>query len=210
MDRKRLVDAAILLIAALVYLALVSPVSVVKLAAASAGPVYLSGEEGAIGLIIKLPWEAKAASSILDTLESAGVPACFAVTAETARAAPKLVYDIAARGHTTALLYDGEPVGGALERLSAVTGERPAFLIAGRDLPVNEEREAGRLGLTIIVPTVELPAGASWNGIGRTSLNGGTVAAEPTEAFAAQLPFFLEKIKNMGLDIVSIHKMLYN
>ena len=210
------INAAILLIAALVYISLLSPFSVIRAAGASAAPAFRSSDEGRIGLVIRLSWEAEAIGGILDALEAAGKKVTFAVTPELARQAPSLVSAVSRAGHEVALLASSkEELTEGAELLSRVTGESVKTCVAEVGSASALAAAAYHRGMKLVVPTSDLDTvrGASYDieaRIASAAQPGGFIACDPTGAFLSALPFLLESIKNMGLDIAPLYKMLYN
>ena len=209
-------NAAILLTAALMYVALLSPFSVIRASGAAAAPVYRSADEGRLGLVLRLSWHAGALDGILDELEAAGEYVTFAVTPELARQAPSLVSAISRAGHEIALLASSkEEIGEGEELLSRVTGERILTCVTDLDSASALASAASSAGMKLIVPTSDLDTGRGASSdieerISSAAQPGGFIACDPTGAFLSALPFLLESIKNMGLDIAPLYKMLYN
>lgn len=210
-------NAAILLTAALMYVALLSPFSVIRASGAAAAPVYRSADEGRTGLVIRLSWDAGALNDIRQKLAGAGVRTTFAVTPAHAEKDPSEVAGLYYEGHEIVLLIDDEStdIGSAVDLLERITGERPRAAVADDLIARKIAAEARKHGLRIAVPTVDLDAarGSAEEITARfcsISPEGAFCACDPTAQFADALPDLLEKIKNMGLDIAPLHKMLYN
>ena len=208
------INAVILLIASLMYLALLSPFSVTR-AANAAMPVYRSSGDEQTSIIIRLSWDSKAVDNILSILKEAGEKAAFAVTEELASGSPSLISKIARSGHEVSLLASsGEDLEKACGLLERITGRRQTFVVTDSKGAQSLVSCAKELSLAVIVPSVEFDAAsmrrAERGGLAQTALKGCFIAVDPTADVSAELPFFIESIKNMGLHIVSIHKMLYN
>lgn len=219
------VDAAILAIAAAVYAALISPVSVMTLAQNRRSPVMICASDNEVSLQIAVSWDAAAMGGILDSLSDAGVSATFAVSGELAKNDPELIKRIVDSGHEIATLgfspgTDGdadfveEDVRASLDAIERACGVLPELYCCGTRDPEVSARAGARLGLTTVSCTVDLDCGRGDAGelIGRASSvrSGSIIALSPTGSLEKALPFLIEKIKNMGFDIVPTHKMLYN
>ena len=211
------INAAILLLAAFVYIALLSPLGVIRAAGSSAAPVFRTADEGRTGLVIRLSWDAGALNDIRQKLAGAGVRTTFAVSPALAEKDPSEVAELYYEGHEIVLLIDDEStdIGSAVDLLERITGERPRAAVADDLIARKIATEARKHGLRIAVPTVDLDAarGSAEEITARfcsISPEGAFCACDPTAQFADALPDLLEKIKNMGLDIAPLHKMLYN
>ena len=219
-----IVNSLIILTAALVYAALLSPISFLHLKAGAAGAVYKGRRENSVSFRIDLVWGSSSTERILSTLDSAGVKATFALTPEIAEQYPTLISRIASKGHELALTLDTTVASnkddsiGELKRgvdlIETITGERPS-LFCSPSVPGRSEQAAASMGLTEVRETVALPSALSdklysGSAITESLSSGAVIKADPTEEFASSLPFLIDLIKNMGLDIVPIHKMLYN
>lgn len=219
------IDLALIAIAAAVCAALVSPVSVMTLSQSRRSPVMICASPDEVSLQINISWDAAALDGILTSLSDADVSATFAVSGEWAERNPELLKGIADRGHEIATLgyypnrdgpadYIEEDVRASLEAISRVIGETPAIYCCGSRRADVSARAGARLGLTTVSCTVDLDCGMGGAGeiIARASSvrAGSIIALEPTSSLEKALPFLIEKIKNMGFDIVPTHKMLYN
>ncbi|MBO4562402.1 MAG: hypothetical protein J5772_02185 [Clostridia bacterium] len=208
------VNAAVAALALAMVLLLASPYAVTNAQLSPSAPVYRTCDRGEVSLVIALSWDASALSGLLDSLDKAGVKASFAVTGELAKANPELVRLIEGNGHETLVLASGMEPASAAGAVGEASGKAPYAVFCGDRDPALVARVAKGSGLRVIAATVDL---ASAEGTFRELVNragnvsGGMIlAAEPTESLELALPEILEKIKNMGLDIVPTHKMLYN
>ena len=219
-------DAALMLIAAIVYITLVSPVSVMTMTGSTAHPIYRGREGKRIALQCAVSWNAAAMDEILDELDSRGVRITFAVSGRWAEENPGLLERMAESGHEIATMgydpaFDGrraevlEDVERSLGIIEGITGKRPELYYCGSRMADVSAGAGKRLGLTTVLCTIDLDCanGTAFEIERRMSQNvkgGYIVAAEPTRQFAEALPFLIETTKNMGFDIAQTHKMLYN
>ena len=220
------VNISILLIAAFMYIALLSPVSVVKLRQSSAYPVYRAATDDSVALIIAVPWAASSLDAILDTLEKNGQTVTFAVSGRVAESIPDALRRMSEAGHEIAVMgYEPEKDGDrdfivsdlkrAVNAIEKASGEKPLVYYCGTREPGVSASAANSLGMVTVLPTFDLDcaSGTSFDIESRLDSNvfgGCFIAASPTAQFEESLPFLLESIKNMGLHIVHTHKMLYN
>ncbi len=223
---KRIVLAAnaiILAVAALVYALLLSPVSVTALASLPYGTAYRGADKTSVGVRIPISWEAQNAERILSELEKSGVCVTFSFTPETVEEAPTLLYRVSHAGHGVELTLENSSYSGKLaeealknaaDAAERITGERPAYFHSG---PEGEPytRAAAKLGMLPVSTTYDLgsqfaSAASIEKRLASCAEPGAIITAQPTASFADALPFLIDLIKNMGLDIVPIHKMLYN
>lgn len=219
-------NIAILAIAAIVYMALVSPLSVMTIGQSRRYPVYRYSSDSAVSVIIAVSWEASAMERISDTLDSRGEHVTFAVSGEWAEQNPKELLKLYEAGHEIAVMgyrpdvdgsydfvkRDVESSMGIVER---IIGKKPVLYYCGtRDSDVSA-KAGSDLGIMTVLSTIDLDSvsGTSFDIEERAKKGlsaGSIIAAEPTAQFAKALPFLLDSIKNMGLRIVHIGKMLYN
>ena len=216
------VNAAVLALAGLVYLLLLSPASVMTVSGSRAFPVYYGGGEGA-ALLIPVSWDAASLGPILDELSENGAHAAFAVTEEWAKDFPETLRRIAKEGHELAAICgpaEGRSLDetiaqtrAALDTIEGISGLRPRFLYSA-SRSGSAAAAGNALGLISIAGTVDLDSGrgTAFEIAERVAglKDGSIVVAEPTEGFARALPIMLEKLKKLGISIVSLHKMLYN
>ncbi|MCR5807940.1 MAG: polysaccharide deacetylase family protein [Clostridiales bacterium] len=229
MDKKRKllgVNLAVLAVFALLYAALASPAGVMTMAGSVKYPVYRGASDTCVSIQCSVTWDAAALERILEILEEQGVSITFGVTADWAKAHPTLLSNMAKSGHEIAaaaapgksragygsLKAETEECALLIER---ITGERPKLLLCGSEDAEKSARAARAAGLVPVLSTLDLDCANGSAGeieSRASSISGGgcIIEAEPTESFASALPFLIEKIKNMGFDIVPTHKMLYN
>ena len=208
------VNITIAALAVFMCVALASPVAVTALKTGRAVPVYRTGDFGRLALVITVEWDASPLPDLLDALSRLGVQATFALGREFVEAEPELTRRIAAEGHGIAALWEG----GAEETVSiieSVTGSAPTAVFAEREDAPAAARACAKSGLYTVCATVGLRSGegtaADIAKRAESAAAGGVIfAAQPTRGLAEALPLIAEKIKNMGLDIVPVHKMLYN
>ncbi|MBR0136171.1 MAG: polysaccharide deacetylase family protein [Clostridia bacterium] len=220
------VNVSILLIAAFMYLALLSPIGVTELPQSRAHPVYRASSEDSVALIVAVPWEASALEGILDTLDKSGQTVTFAVSGRVAEAAPDILRRMAETGHEIATMgYAPEKDGDksfivsdlmrSVKAIEAASGEKPRFYYCGTRRAETSASAANSLGLFTVLPTIDLDCGSGTSfdiesRLVQNAFAGCIIGASPTAQFEESLPFLLESIKNMGLRIVHTHKMLYN
>lgn len=216
-------NALILLTAAAMYLLLLSPAAVFAVARGGVGAAYRGSDNHAIALRIPVIWEPSSMETILDALEKGGAKATFAFTPETVEACPTLISRISRAGHGVELTLENSEASGknakhalknAMDAVERITGERPAFFYVGAGGEANS-KSAVSLGMKPVSTTYDLSCAGSTSAIIEKRLKshvepGAIYTALPTASFAEALPFLIDLIKNMGLDIVPIHKMLYN
>lgn len=213
----------IIAIAAAVYLALVSPVSVMTAAGASNLPKYRGTDADSVSLVCAVSWKASAMEDILAALENAGERITFAVTPSLGEARPELLLTIVSRGHELALLAEngGKSAFSVSEMEEAaslfenVTGERPKLFFCASESAERNAKSAKKAGLICVVGTADLNCASGGaeeieERLSRTVSGGGVYIVSPTRALAEALPELLKIIKNSGLLIVTAHKMLYN
>lgn len=206
--------------AALVFAALLSPAAVTGLAGRTNFPFYRGSGGNGVSLVIAVAWEPAALDSLLDVLDECGAEASFAVTPDLIERTPELVRGIASRGHDVDLLWlrgapSAEQLGDTAVRLEAVTGKAPKAVLCESESAEKTAKAAQRLGMTALVGSVDLrPVGDDRVTLRKKAASfafGSCVfIAEPTPALADELADFVNSLKNMGFDIVSFHKMLYN
>ena len=223
---RRLIAAAnalILAISACVYALLVSPISVTALAAVTHGAAYRGTDRSCAAFRIPVYWEAESMDRILSELDRDGVFVTFAFTPETVGEQPTLLYRVAHAGHGVEITLENSAFTGrdapkalsdAADTVERITGERPRFFYTGAE---GERfiRAAGRLGMSPVSTTYDLGSQFASAALLEKRLAscvepGAVYPGQPTASFAEALPFLIDLIKNMGLDIVPIHKMLYN
>ena len=221
-----LIDIAIIAVAALVYAALISPVSVMTATGTRSHPFYRGRGEKRVSLQCAVSWDAAAMKDILDSLEEAQVTITFAVSGEWAERNPTLLSRMSRLGHEIATmgddpLRDGNrefviaDVEASLEKIERITGKRPETYYCGTRDPLVSAKAGSRLGLDTVMCTIDLDCarGNAFELESRLAQNigeGWIIAVQPTAQFSEALPFLIETIKNMGFDIVHTHKMLYN
>ena len=224
--RPVLTDIAIAAIAALVYAALISPISVMTFTGVRSHPLYRGVEGRQVSLQCAVSWDAAALEDIMETLGREGVSITFAVSGEWAERNPAMLSLMSEQGHEIATmgdypLRDGNrefvlaDIEASLERIESVTGARPCTYYCGTRDPQVSARAGSLLGLDTVLCTIDLDCanGTSFELEKRLSENisgGAVIAVQPTAQFSEALPFLIETIKNMGFDIVQTHKMLYN
>ena len=214
------VNAAVLAAVLIMYLTLLSPVSVMTWSGSRAHPVYYGG--GGASILIPITWDASSLDPILRVLGDNGEHAVFAVTGEWAEACEDTLARIAGEGHELAVTVKssaGEPgelkeeLASALDTVERITGVRPQLLYAPPAF-ASAASAGNALGLITVAGTLDLDCGrgSAFDIAERLEglSPGSIITAQPTAGFARALPFLIEKIKNMGIPIVSIHKMLYN
>lgn len=220
------VDTAIIAIAAALYFCLMSPAAVMTAAGSRRSPVMRCASENEVSLLFSVSWDAAALGGILDVLKDEGVKATFAVSGEWAEDNSGMLKRMREEGHEIATLgYDPFSDGGAaflkddLERslnaISRAAGEVPVIYCCGTRSADASARAGAKAGLTTVIPTVDLDCGGSAAGeilkkVGSAASGGSIIGLQPTRSLEEALPFLIEKIKNMGFDIVPTHKMLYN
>lgn len=227
MSRKSIgavkVNAAIILIAAFFYAALISPFSVMT-ASAAFGPIrrFRSGT----ALMIEVSWDASAMEGILDTLDERGERVTFAVSGAWAEQRPGMLaamkragHEIVTMGYDPAKNFRGDElekdIALSLEIIGRIAGEKPKLYFCGERDPSASAAAGRALGLVTIGHTVDLDCGRGnafdiERRMDNVIVKGAVILAQPTPAFGDALPFLLEKIKKLGSSIVTIHKMLYN
>ncbi len=218
------VDIAVLALAALMYIALISPFNVTKAVNAGTQPRYYGNGE-AVALVVMLTWDAQAVDKILNTAESKELKLSFAVSGDWAAEHPTKISRIYEEGHEILIARNSvslDTMKEALDELQRsaniierITGERPTCFYCAGEYDRNYIRAAAKACLKTVSETVDIDTA---NGTAKDIIDrltscarrGSFITCLPTAAFSDALPFFEEKIKNMGLDIVSVHKMLYN
>lgn len=228
MEKKRkllFVNIAVLGVAALLYAALISPEGVMTMSGSRRYPVYRGQAKDSVSLQCAVTWDAQSMKTILDTLDEYGVSITFAVSGEWANAHPTLLCEIASRGHEIAAMRQDPSKGGykeTLEELSRtadsierITGRRPELFYCGPGNDTTAAKAGSALGLTTVLGTLDLdcssgPASSILERADKIPGGGSIILTCPTSAFSEALPYLIEKIKNMGLDIVPTYKILYN
>lgn len=215
-EKKRLVyvNFIILAAAALFYAALASPVSVAAMAGRTASPVYRAASADCVSIQCMVEWNAKAVEGIVAFTEENGIGLTLAVTGEWARSNPELLRRAVLAGNGIGLIFGGFD-GDDVRFIEETTGERPLIACFTGDASPRDVGYVSSLGLRAVRCTVDIDSanGSAARIAGRIGdgLGGGTIiSAAPTAEFLKALPEIAEKIKNMGLDIVPTHKMLYN
>lgn len=223
MDKSKslpLANAAVLLVAFIMYALLVSPLPVMKLAKASSAPVYRWPDGDNVSPVCVVSWDTSHMGSILEALDREDARITFAVTGEWALKNADTAMRIVAEGQGLALLLgDGTPAAGELlneaETIRAVSGEAPLIAVCSVKNAEAQAKSCTEAGLKPIVISIDL-GGSLARGDALDSLltgmrpGGCTVGFLPTAEAAGGLQEFIEKIKNMGYGIVPAHKMLYN
>lgn len=209
--RSKVSDVLILLSAVLMWVLLASPASVTTMAG-SVQPVYRAAKSGEVSIQCLVSWDAEALDGILDKLRESGIRITFAVSADWAESHRDELISMSSFGHETALL--DEPSEETVTLIESVTGIRPRICVFSRDDPKGY-KQAEKLGLTAVRCTVDLDTanGTAEDILERTGRgigDGSIINVLPTAGFENALVKLTEKIKNIGLDIVPTHKMLYN
>ena len=217
-------DIAVLALAALMYIALISPFNVTNAVNTGTQPKFY-GKGEAVALVIMLTWDAGAVDRILNTAEKTDLKLSFAVSGDWAAEHPTKISMVYEEGHEILIARNSvsldtpEEALDELERsadiIERITGERPTYFYCAGEFDRNYIRAAAKAGLKTVSETVDLDSasGTSEDIIDRLAScakKGSFITCLPTAAFSDALPYFEEIIKKMGLDIVSVHKMLYN
>lgn len=206
------INFAILAAAAFLYAALSSPWSVAAVAGTVSAPVYRTAKENEIAVQIAVAWDAANTELIADHFFEKGIAVTFAVSGEWAQSHPELVKKLIAYGHEIALLGESGEAGmkEGLVLIEAAGGVRPSTCVFLMDDPEGF-RNSALLGMRAVRCTVQLEGAKGLKESLTGRIRGGDIISLlPTGEILDALPEIEEIIKNMGLDIVPTHKMLYN
>lgn len=202
------VNFAVLAVAAFVWAALASPVSVTAMAGSGRFPVYRGASKTAVSLQCVVDWDAAGMEEIADILEREGTAITFFVSAEWARGHAPLLKRLFDAGNEIAVLAkDAKEAADETER---ITGSRPRLAYVGSGSAAGVPR-----GLIPVACTADLGCGGGTYRetaakAARSISAGSIISVSPTADFVQALPEMIKIIKNMGLDIVPTYKMLYN
>lgn len=216
-DKLIYVNFIILTVAALVYLALIKPAEAAT-SANGAFPVYRAASADKVSIQCAVDWDASSMDLILDELDSAGVRITFAVSGEWVAAHGDTLKRIVSSGSEAAVLADGRDggsIGETADLIESLCGARPVLCVFKSECSAASMKAAGRAGLAAVRCTVDLDtangtAAEILERVGGITGGGCIISVSPTRETAKALHEMIEKIKNMGFDIVPTHKMLYN
>ena len=213
-------DAIIIAAAAMMYLLLISPFNLIRAAAVTSASVYKTSSSGRASLVIGSSWNSSYLEEIIIMADKEGIEITVAVSRSELENEPKLISSLSQTEHEIAILSDEENsdeeyVKSCYKSLERITGKKPEFIITSSCPSQKLLRIARGLGLRVIVATTDMDTtrGSSAQIAERAYSafdEGAFVFAEPTAELLKAFPDLIEIIKNMGMDIVSIHKMLYN
>lgn len=219
-------DLAILAVAALVFAALASPKSVTTMAQSKSSPVYRGASRDSVSLQCAVTWEASAIVPMLDILKELGVNITFAVSGEWAEANPGLVKRMYDEGHEVAVMgYEPGKDGGAafvkqdvaasISAVERACGEHPSTYYCGTREASVSAKAGEQLGLTTVLCTADLDCSSAEpeliiKRLASAAKAGSIINIQPTSYLLNALPQIVNNLKNMGLAIVPVHKMLYN
>lgn len=208
------VNFAILAIAAFLYAALSSPWSIAALSSSvnALAPVYRTAKNNTVAVQIAVAWDAANTELFADHFSEEGIEVTFAVVGEWVEKHPELLKKLIAEGHEIALLGEGgrDKMKEGLILIEGTGGIRPSTCVFLADDPAGFS-DAALLGLRAVRCTAELSGSGGVGDSLKGRIRGGDILTLfPTGDVLNALPEIEKIIKNMGLDIVPTHKMLYN